>query len=178
MTIKIVQKEDPVLRAEAKPVPIEHIKSKKIKDIIERMKKALASQEDGVAIAAPQIGESLRIFVVSGKVFSPNYPDLKPNEKISPDLICINPEIVKLSKEKNRIPEGCLSVRWLYGDVLRSKKASVKAFDENGNSFKRGASGLLAQIFQHETDHLNGILFIDSATNVENIPPQKIRGRS
>ena len=62
--------------------------------------------------------------------------------------------------------EGCLSVRFLYGKVERAVKASVEAFDENGNKFTKGGSGLIAQIFQHETDHLNGALFIDKAKDV------------
>jgi peptide deformylase len=63
-------------------------------------------------------------------------------------------------------------VRWLYGKTYRSKKATVEAYDENGRKFKMGGSGLLAQIFQHETDHLNGILFIDHAKDVkEELPP-------
>ncbi len=70
-----------------------------------------------------------------------------------------------------KMPEGCLSVRWLYGKVRRSSKALIRAFDEHGNLFTRGGSGLLSQIFQHEIDHLNGILFIDTAENIEDIPP-------
>jgi peptide deformylase len=72
------------------------------------------------------------------------------------------------------MPEGCLSVRWLYGNTFRSKKATVTAYDENGKKFVRGASGLLAQIFQHETDHLVGTLFIDHAKNIkEELPPKE-----
>ena len=70
------------------------------------------------------------------------------------------------------MPEGCLSVRWLYGNTFRSKKATITAYDGNGKKFTRGASGLLAQIFQHETDHLGGILFIDHAKDIkEELPP-------
>jgi len=76
---------------------------------------------------------------------------------------------------------GCLkvvfSVRWLYGLTFRSKKATITAYDENGKKFTRGASGLLAQIFQHETDHLNGILFIDHAKNIKEELPQKVAYR-
>ena len=89
------------------------------------------------------------------------------------DLIFINPKISKLSREKDWVPEGCLSVRWLYGQTFRSKKALITAYDEKGKKFTRGASGLLAQIFQHETDHLNGILFIDHAKDIkEELPKQ------
>lgn len=72
------------------------------------------------------------------------------------------------------MPEGCLSIRWLYGNTVRSTKATIKAYDERGKIFTRGGSGLLAQIFQHETDHLNGVLFIDTAEDIEDIPPDSL----
>lgn len=168
----IVQKGDPVLRQIAQEIPLKDISSPALKTIIKKMQKALNEQEDGVAIAAPQIGESIRMFIVSGKIFSKNYPDLEPDEIIAPDLICINPKLIKLSKTKKKMPEGCLSVRWLYGQVSRSTKATVKAYNEHGEAFTRGASGLLAQIFQHEYDHLNGVLFVDTAEEIEDIPPE------
>jgi peptide deformylase len=171
--IPIVQKGEPVLRHIAKEVPLKDIGSKKIQDIIARMKKAITEQDDAVAIAAPQIGESLRIFVVSGKVFVKGYPEKEVTGPIPEDLVCINPKITKLSKDKKKVPEGCLSVRWLYGDVIRSTKATIEAYDEHGKLFYRGGSGLLAQIFQHETDHLEGILFVDKAENIEDLPPSQ-----
>ncbi len=166
----ILDKDAPVLREIAKEVLPEEFKSPKIKTIIGNMKKALASQDDGVAIAAPQIGESFRIFVVSNKVF--NISESEEAEAKYDDLVCINPQIIKISKKKKKMEEGCLSVRWLYGKVERSEKVNIRAQDENGNVFERGSSGLLAQIFQHEIDHLNGILFIDKAEDLEDIPPQ------
>jgi peptide deformylase len=184
---KIVQNGDPVLREVAKEVPIDEIQSPKIKKVIKEMSLALASQDDGVAIAAPQIGYSLRIFVVSGKVFSEDFAkdreerisgekkidDVIEVKEKTKDLVFINPKITKLSKEQKWLPEGCLSVRWLYGKVKRSLKATVDAYDENGKNFTRGASGLLAHIFQHETDHLNGILFIDNAKEVAEENPNE-----
>ena len=164
---KILQRDVSILRETAKAVPLKDIGSKKVQNVIEKMKRAVRQEEDGVAIAAPQIGESLRIFVVAGRTME------LLNKKIdSPDMVFINPELIKLSKKKRKMEEGCLSVRWLYGVVERSERASIKAYDENGKRFERGASGLLAQIFQHEVDHLNGILFIDKATNLEEIPPK------
>jgi peptide deformylase len=171
--IPIVQKGEPVLRQVAQDVPVKDIKSKKIHAIIARMKKAITEQDDAVAIAAPQIGESVRIFVVSGKVFLKNYPEAEPQGPLPDDLVCINPKITKLSRSKKKMPEGCLSVRWLYGDVLRATKASIEAYNEHGEFFSRGGSGLLAQIFQHEIDHLDGILFVDKAENIEDMPPEK-----
>lgn len=175
MPKKIVQKEDSVLRKEAKEVPVNEIKSPKIQKILKEMSSSLLSQNDGVAIAAPQIGYSLKIFVVSGKVFDKDFirGEGVPKERkdLPKDLVFINPVISRLSREKDWVPEGCLSVRWLYGKTHRSKKATVTAYDENGKKFTRGASGLLAQIFQHETDHLKGILFIDHAEDIKEEHP-------
>lgn len=175
---KILQKEEKVLRQIAKEVPIGEIKGVKIKKILKEMSQALEKEHDGVAIAAPQIGYSLRIFVVSGKIFEESFIEnrkdrlldketkIKENLK-NRDLVFINPKITKLSKDKKWLPEGCLSVRPWYGRTWRSNKTTVTAYDETGKKFVRGGSGLLAQIFQHETDHLNGILFIDHAKDIK-----------
>ena len=171
---KIVQakSDNPVLRDFAEQVPLEEIKSVKIKKIIEDMKNALAREEEGVAIAAPQIGIPLRIFVVSKKIFQ-LLDATKSGKDAFDDMVFINPEIIKLSKDKEVMEEGCLSVRDYYGKIKRAAKATVRAYDENGNIFERGGSRLLAQIFQHEIDHLNGILFTDSAKDVQKIVKEK-----
>lgn len=173
--VKIVQKQDPVLREIAQKVPVEEITSPKIQKILRDMKAALNSQDDGVAIAAPQIGVPLRIFVVSGRAFAYDEEENSPGNKKKPvpkDSIFINPEIIKISKKRYVVPEGCLSCRWLYGKTIRADKAKVTAYDEHGKLFTYGGSGLIAQIFQHETDHLNGILFIDHATDLQEMPPE------
>ncbi len=172
----ILDRHEKVLREIAKEVPIKEILTPKIQRILRDMKEALSSQDDGIAIAAPQIGVSQRIFVVSGKVRNIIKGE---DETISyPDMVFINPVITKLSKEKKAMEEGCLSVRYQYGKVKRSTKASIEAYDEEGNFFKKGVSGLMAQVFQHETDHLNGILFIDTATELEEIDPEVMKKRS
>jgi peptide deformylase len=182
---KILQQKEKVLRQISDEVRIADIKTKKIKNVLKEMTEALASQDDGVAIAAPQIGYTLRIFMVSGKIFEKDFAKNREDrllnkngaiggekkEKIK-NIILINPIISKLSREKDWMPEGCLSVRWLYGKTLRSKKVTITAYDENGKKFQRGASGLLAQIFQHENDHLNGILFIDIAKDIKEELPK------
>jgi peptide deformylase len=186
MPKKILQKNEKVLRQIAKEVSLEDIKTARIQKILAEMSAALKSQSDGVAIAAPQIGYSLRIFVVAGKIFRKDFPmkvsDNKENgekdkqttkAEEDKDVVFINPKISKLSRAKEWMPEGCLSVRPLYGKTWRSLKATITAYDENGKKFTRGASQLLAQIFQHETDHLNGILFIDHAKDVKEETPQK-----
>ncbi len=165
--VPIVQNGEPVLRELAQSVPLAEISSSKFKKIIADMKIALASQDDGVAIAAPQIGQPFRIFVVAARAMS-----MIDEKYTGGDMTFINPEIIKLSREKHEVEEGCLSVRWLYGKIMRSTKASVRAYDESGKRFERGASGLLAQIFQHETDHLDGVLFIDHAYEVQEVLPE------
>lgn len=168
--VTIIQKDNPVLRARAAEVPLDEIKGKSIRKIIADMKKSLATQADGVAIAAPQIGASVRIFVVSGRVFEGAFErgeGMPEGTAVKmPDAVYINPVITKLSKKKRWMHEGCLSVRPLWGEVERSINATVEAYDEHGAKFTRGAGGLLAHIFQHETDHLDGVLFIDKARNV------------
>lgn len=189
--VKIVQKEDPVLRDVADPINPKDFASPRLKKILSDMATALEKEEDGVAIAAPQIGVALRIFLVSHRAFE--YKDEDENNHIAQEIdggetqynektvhanmVFINPTITKLSRKKRWVPEGCLSVRWLYGEVLRSEKATVRAFDEEGKAFTYGGSGLLAQIFQHEADHLNGALFIDSARNVEKITAEEQKRR-
>ncbi len=167
--VKIYTKDEPVLRKIALSVPPTEIKSPKVSEVIADMKSALASQDDGVAICAPQIGESLRMFVVAGRILA----DIAGVEEgiVLPDRVFINPEIVKASKKTEWMEEGCLSVRYLYGKVKRATKVRVRAYDENGKRFELGGADLLAQIFQHEIDHLDGIVFTDKAKDVKDLPP-------
>ncbi len=167
----IIQKDHPLLREVAKPVPVEEINSRKIDTIVRRMQKALDAEEDGVAIAAPQIGEGLQIFVVSKRIFEIENKDAGTRNTIPKDMVFINPEILSVSKKKQKVEEGCLSVRWLYGRVERAEKVKVRAYNEEGKVFTFGGSGLMAQVFQHEIDHLNGILFIDKAVGLKEMPP-------
>jgi len=167
--VKIVTKENPVLRQKAREIPLNEIRSRSIQKIIQQMKEILAKESDGAALAAPQIGESFQIFIISGKIFQQSNKDPQPN-----DMVFINPKIKKISKKQQKLEEGCLSVRWLYGLVSRAEKATVEAYDENGKKFTYSGSGLIAQIFQHEIDHLNGILFIDKAKNIEEVKPGSV----
>jgi len=174
--VTIVQNKDPVLRKISKEIPVGSITKPKIQKIIGDMNDALNSQFDGVAIAAPQIGVSLRIFIVSGKIFDENFINgeyLNKNNNLplinKSNLVFVNPIFMKTSKDKKLMIEGCLSVRPLYGKVRRATRATVMAYDENGKKFVKEASGLLAHIFQHEIDHLDGVLFIDKAKDLQEI---------
>jgi len=150
----------------------EEIKRKKIKSVLKKMTKALTEKKEGVAIAAPQIGESLRIFIIDRNVWNFKEKAFKEGEKKFPDkppVVFINPVIKKISKKKQIVNEGCLSVERVYGALKRPEKLTIEALDENGKKFVIGAAGLLAQIIQHEIDHLNGILFTDKAIKLERI---------
>lgn len=164
----IVQEGNPILRGENKEVPTEGITGTKIKKILKEMAAAIASRDDAVAIAAPQLGYPLRMFMVSGKIFSDETSEGEQTYAAR-NFVFINPTITKLSRRKESMEEGCLSVDQHYGMVRRSQKATVRAYDEHGNAFEWGASGLLAQIFQHETDHLEGVLFTDFAKDLRKV---------
>ncbi len=163
--IKILQLKDneKILRSISKKVPPEDITSPTVQKVIQDMQKALHSQEDGVAISAVQIGTLMRIFIISGTAFDLIHDT---EEGVYPDSIFINPVITSTSKDKQWLEEGCLSIRGIYGEVERSEKVKIEALNEKGEKVSRGGSGLLAQIFQHESDHLDGILFIDKARNL------------
>ena len=173
--LPIVQNGDKVLRKISKDIPISSIKKPKIQKVISDMNEALDSQYDGVAIAAPQIGVSLRMFIVSGKIFDEDFISGKMtyennlNKKRTDNIVFINPVIKKISKDKKLMTEGCLSVRPLYGKVRRATRVVIEAYNEKGVKFTQDGTGLLAHIFQHETDHLDGILFIDKAKNLQEI---------
>ncbi len=164
-----VVKDERALREVAREVPRADIATEKMRRLLSGMSVALAQEDDGVALAAPQVGKPLRFFIVSGKVLA----RLARRAEPLPDAVFFNPVLRKVSREKQVVEEGCLSLRYLYGQVKRAKKVTLEAYNERGEKLSRGASGLLAQIFQHEVDHLNGVLFIDTATDIINIPPQQ-----
>lgn len=162
----IVQIGHSVLRANTREITQEDFESGYIQELIADMKQALANEKFGVAIAAPQIGESVRAFVIAGKVFAAREGN-EPDSEQYPDQIFINPKIKKVSKKITVGDEGCLSVPGKYGTkVERPDKITITYFDEHGTEYERGAASFLSRIFQHEIDHLNGILYVDHALEV------------
>lgn len=164
----ILQKENKTLREIAKE--IKDFKSPETKLLIGKMVTAMFGELDGIGIAAPQIGISKKIFLVAKDVLYPENLELavknkEPRKKEY--FVFINPTIKKMSTKKVKDVEGCLSVRGIYGEVVRPEKVTIEYFDELGNKKTRGASGLLARVIQHEIDHLGGILFIDKAKNAK-----------
>ena len=153
---KIYQKGEKVLNQKAREVPLDKIGEKKFQDIIKKLERVIFENDEALAAAAPQVGDPWRIFAVSEWALHPN--EKKADFK---NIVFINPKITKTSKETSLAPESCLSAPQYYGNVKRAQKVKVEAYDENGEKFRRGASGLLAQVIQHATDHLDGILFVD-----------------
>lgn len=143
MILKIVKTPDPIL--ETKSVPVKEITPeilKLVRDMMETCKKA-----NGIGLAAPQIGKSLRICII----------DL--SHLGLPPFALINPKIVKSSWRKVEMEEGCLSIPGVFGIVKRPTKVTVKAANIEGVETKFEADGLLARVLQHEIDHLDGVLF-------------------
>lgn len=165
--IQIDKDEKNPLRQHARLIKKEEFGSEYLKEIVSVMQKSLAKESDGVALAAPQIALSLRIFVVS--------PNAYLEEAKWKPLVFINPTITKISKKTAEMQEGCLSVRWIYGKTNRSVSATVEAYDIAGNKFSYGATGLVAHIFQHEIDHLDGVLFIDHGFDFEEFTEEEIK---
>ncbi|MFA7302621.1 MAG: peptide deformylase [Candidatus Paceibacterota bacterium] len=167
---EIVQEDSAILRQVALPVPESLFGTAELTTLIEDMSVALDGQLEGVALAAPQIGVSLRIFIVrTDRTSPPEATDeaTEPGAKID---VYINPEITKTSRKRGETEEGCLSVKGVYGTTRPHERVTLRAQRVDGTRFERGAGGLLAQIFEHEVNHLNGILFIDHAEHLIHIP--------
>ncbi len=167
--VKIIQKGDKILKQTAKEVALEKINGGEIQDIVKKLKQAIAENEEAVAMAAPQIGKSLRIFVVSEYIFSPENKEKKKNDYGY--LIFINPKILKKSQGQKIMTEGCLSTENIYGTIKRSEKIKVEAYDENGKKFTKSGKSLFSQVIQHEIDHLDGFLFTDKAITIKKYEP-------
>ncbi len=136
---------NPILKTVATTVDPTAISSKEIQRLITDMIETMHAAQ-GIGIAAPQVNVSLRIAII--------------NERPRPFAI-INPKIVRKSLRSETTEEGCLSIPGVFGTVRRPRSVTVAFLDERGSQQTRQASGLLARVFQHEIDHLNGVLFID-----------------
>ncbi len=171
---EIVQEGAPILRQVAIAVPEEMFGSDTLSEILTDMADALDQEPDGVALAAPQIALPYRIFIVRKDRTLPPPPSEVSTSETPPPMtptveVYINPEIVRTSRRRASADEGCLSVRGVYGTTKRHERVTIRARREDGSRFERGGGGLLAQIFEHEIDHLNGILFIDHAEHLVHV---------
>ena len=156
----IVTLPDPILRRKARPVStFDQSLQTLIDDMIDTMRDA-----PGVGLAAPQVGIGQRLIVVE---YAEPPEEGEEEKQVKPRLyVMANPEIVKTSEDKVLGVEGCLSIPGLVGEVERYSMVQVKGLNRRGQPMKVKAEGWLARIFQHEIDHINGVVFPDRATRV------------
>lgn len=144
------KKEEKILRRKTSEFDFNKYNKKQIRELIKTMRETMEKAE-GIGLSANQIGWDMKFFVA--KVANKSYA-------------VFNPEIIKESSEKLLMDEACLSVPGLFGPVERPEKVILTGFDANNKKLKIKAWGLLARVFQHESDHLNGRLFIDRAKEI------------
>lgn len=144
------------LREKTEPFPIEDLtdkkKAKEIQALVKRMRETM-KKADGVGLSANQVGIPYRFFVAQ-------VPDSQGKQKF---YAVFNPELTTTSNEKVTTEEGCLSVPETWGPVERHYRVQLVGYDQRGKKLRIKAWGLLARVFQHEVDHLNGTLFVDHA---------------
>jgi peptide deformylase len=157
-SLEIVTVGDPVLRQRARELSLEELRAPATQRLIDDM---IATKRDhaGAGIAANQVGLPVRIAVVEIEPGNPRYPYKPPY----PLTVIVNPELEPLDDETVLINEGCLSVPDLRGDVPRHVSVRVRSLDRHGEPQEHVVRGLTAGTFQHEIDHLDGILFLDRA---------------
>ena len=150
---------NPVLREVATKLTVAEILSEEVQTLINDIRHTLKEKEYGVGLAAPQVGQSVALSVIGIKP-TPNRPNLTPFESV-----IINPEIIETFGRRSKMWEGCVSCGSgddvLYGLVPRYKKIKLRWIDETGTTREEILESFVAHVAQHETDHLNGILFID-----------------
>jgi len=160
---KLVPENHPALHTISEEITAEEFTDGTVTKILKGLREGVKTYDvDGysaVAIAAPQIGIAKRMFLIEDQ------GNTEREEKL-PTIVAINPRITKTSKKVHEVGEGCLSVVDTYGVVVRHTNVTFEALDENGEPFTRGAGGLLAQIIQHECDHLDGTLFVERADRI------------
>lgn len=154
----VVRYPDPVLRARASEVPGVDAP---IRELAVDMLRVM-HEEDGIGLAAPQVGESLRMFVTAAQ-----------DEESAPERVYINPVIVAFDGALEASDEGCLSLPGIRGAIRRPPRITIRAIGLDGESFTLTSSGLLARCWQHEIDHLDGILIIDRMSAIDRLASRK-----
>lgn len=157
----IAQLGHPVLRQRAQTV--DNILANDCQNLIREMME-IVEQAGGVGIAAPQLYQSLRVFILCSK------PNARyPNAPLMSPIAIINPEIIEASAEMEKDWEGCLSVPCMRGLVPRHKEVAVHYYDQHGQLQQTVFTGFVARIFQHELDHLNGLTFVDRLESTKDL---------
>ncbi len=165
MILPIVAYGDPVLRKECKRIDEDY---PNLKELIANMKETMYNAS-GVGLAAPQIGKAIRLFLIDTSPFSEDedLDDTDRNVLKTFNRVYINAEIIEEDGEEWAFNEGCLSIPDVRQDVFRQPKVTLKYQDEDFNSHTEVLDGLAARVFQHEYDHIEGILFTDKLSSLK-----------
>jgi peptide deformylase len=164
--LKVARLGHPVLRAKASAVPPAEIASPRIQTLIDDMFETM-SEYQGIGLAAPQVHESVRLFVAGvrrAEVVTPMTDDVE-----MPFVALINPEVLPVGEDVDSSWEGCLSIPDIRGKVERPRAVRVRALDRSGRRIELVAHGLPARVIQHECDHLDGVLFFDRMATFETL---------
>ena len=157
--LKAIRFGNPILRSKTRRLTLAEIKSEHIQVLVENMRYTLLKKKYGVGIAAPQVGVDIALSVIGIKP-TPNRPNLESFE-----TVIINPEIIETYGNRKQLWEGCISCgtgnNTLFALVPRYEKIRLRWIDENGAKREEILEGFVAHVAQHETDHLNGVLFVD-----------------
>ena len=164
--LKVARMGHPVLRTKAKPIDPGAIKSAAIQQLIDDMFETMREYQ-GVGLAGPQIHVGLRVFV-AGFPASRRGDEDDEDERV-PLMALINPEITPVGTAVEEDWEGCLSIPDIRGKVPRAREIQVRAYDRRGRRIELSARGFTARVIQHETDHLDGVLFLDRMKNLDTL---------
>jgi peptide deformylase len=165
--LKVARMGHPVLRSRARPLAPGDIASPRIQKLIDDMFETMREYQ-GVGLAGPQVHESVRLFVAGFSSPDADEEETKHVERV-PLMALINPEITPIGKEIIEDWEGCLSIPDIRGRVPRAQEISVRAYDRQGKRIEMRARGFTARVIQHETDHLDGVLFFDRMKSFESL---------
>jgi peptide deformylase len=164
--LKVARMGHPVLRSKAKPVPPAEIRSARIQRLIDDMFETMR-EYSGIGLAGPQVHEGARIFVAG--IRDAEGPAEELSGEDMPLVAIVNPQITMIGERVEEGWEGCLSIPDIRGLVPRAHDITVDAFDRKGHSIQFTARGLPARVIQHETDHLDGVLFVDRMRSFETL---------
>ncbi len=156
--LKVARMGHPVLRTRARPLEPDEIGTPRIQRLIDDMFETMHDSQ-GIGLAGPQVHESIRLFVAG----------VDDEERTMPPVVMINPEVTPIGSDVEEDWEGCLSVPDIRGRVSRAANIRVRALDRHGEPISMTADGFPARVIQHETDHLDGVLFFDRMRSFESL---------
>ena len=148
----------PVLRARARPVELDEIGTPRIQRLIDDLFETMHDSQ-GIGLAGPQVHESIRLFVAG----------VDNEEGMMPPVVIVNPEVTPIGSAVEEDWEGCLSIPDIRGRVPRATDIRIRALDRHGRAISMTANGFPARVIQHETDHLDGVLFFDRMASCESL---------